>query len=90
MESQKGVITGSTAYAYDAKGELSSAGATAFARSDWDGDLTTKGTTTQTFNADDELTSTTTGGATSFYDDDAIGDLYNILPCVGTRHQLQL
>ena len=28
----------------------------------WHGDLTTKGTTTQTFNADDELTSTTTGG----------------------------
>lgn len=82
QETRAGAITGSTAYAFDAKAELSSAGGTTFAY-DLDGNLTANGSSAQTFNSVDELTTTTSGVGATTYGYDAIGDRTSVSPAVG-------
>lgn len=86
QENDAGILSGSTAYTYDAKNELTQAGATDFGY-DSAGNLTTDGTAAQTFGVDDELKSATTAAGATTYRYDAEGERTGATPAWGSPAQ---
>ncbi len=74
QEADRGALSGTTNYAYDASDQLTSAGGSTYSY-DPLGDLTSlPGSVSQTFNAAQELTHTTGAGETTSYSYDTVGD----------------
>jgi RHS repeat-associated protein len=72
-ETDKGAITGTTAYSYDSRNELLSAAKSQFGY-DVGGNLTNNGGTQQTFDAADQLTAASSSAGSTTYGFDQEGD----------------
>jgi RHS repeat-associated protein len=86
QESDAGIFSGTTAYAYDTKNEVAQAGTTGYGY-DSAGNLTTNGVATQAFGVDDELKSATTAIGATTYHYDTEGDRTSTTPVWGLPTQ---